>query len=131
MKRRVSKKVVIFDSECMLCNRSLNVLIKLDRHKVLRYTSLNGEHIKDLGIPKELDSIIFSEDGTLYYKSTAILKILRSLGGIWVLVNVFYLIPKVVRDVVYDAIAKYRYNIFGKMDACRRPQESEAELFID
>jgi len=127
----MSDKVVVFDSKCILCNKALNVLIKLDKYRSFKYTSLQGEYVKDLGVPKELDSIIFYEDGTLYYKSTAILKILRSLGGVWIVVNVFYLIPRVVRDAIYDVIAKYRYNIFGKMDACRMPKKGEAELFID
>lgn len=124
------EKVIIFDGICGLCNTSVDILIALDTHRRFKYTSVQGEFVKTLDIEQDIDSIIFYEDRTLYYKSTAILKILKSLGGIWVIVNIFYLIPRVVRDFVYDVIAKYRYNIFGKMESCRVPNKDEEELFI-
>ena len=125
------ERIIIFDGICGFCNKSLDVLMKLDEQKQFKYTSLQGEYVKHLDIEKGLESIIFYEDGTLYYKSTAILKILRSLGGVWIGVNIFYLIPKSIRDTIYDMVAKYRYHIFGKIDACRMPNKGEVELFLD
>jgi predicted DCC family thiol-disulfide oxidoreductase YuxK len=126
-----SKKIIIFDGICGLCNKSVDILIKLDRKQRFLYTSLQGEFIKTLNINPEIDSIIYYEDEELFYKSTAILKILRSLGGLWVFTDLFYIIPRVIRDFFYDLIAKYRYTIFGKMESCRMPKEGEQELFID
>ncbi len=131
LKNTATQKIIIFDGICGLCNNSINILIWLDTQKIFHYTSLQGEFIKTLDIEPNIDSIIFYEDGMLYYKSTAILQILRSLGGIWVLSNVFYIIPRVVRDFIYDIIAKYRYNIFSKMESCRIPKQGEQELFLD
>lgn len=102
----------------------------MDEQKKFKYTSLQGEFVKTLDIPNDIDSIIFYQDGKLYYKSNAILKILRSLGGIWVFTNIFYIIPTFVRDYIYDLIAKYRYKIFGKLESCRMPGEDEKALFI-
>ena len=102
------RRVIIFDGICGFCNKSIDILIWLDTHKIFLYTSLQGEFVKTLDLEPNIDSIIFYEDGTLYYKSTAILKILRSLGGLWIITSVFYLIPRVVRDFIYDIIAKYR-----------------------
>ena len=124
-------QVIIFDGFCGLCNKSVDILIKMDKEKIFKYTSLQGEFVKTLEIEPDIDSIIFYDDGVIYYKSTAILKILRSLGDIWVFTNVFYIIPRVVRDFIYNVIAKYRYNIFGKMESCRMPKDGEQELFID
>ncbi|HHD78684.1 MAG TPA: DUF393 domain-containing protein [Epsilonproteobacteria bacterium] len=124
-------KVVIFDGVCGLCNASVNLLMRLDKKKTLRYTSLQGEYVKQSNIEKGIDSIVYVEQGIVYYKSTAILKILKSLGGIWVFINAFYLIPVWMRDFIYDVIAKYRYSIFGKMQSCRMPRKEEEELFID
>lgn len=126
----MSDKVVIFDGECILCNRALSILIKIDRHKILRYTSLQGEYVKRLSLPNDMDSIIFYNEGQLYYKSTAILKILRSLGGVWVVVNMSYVIPMGMRDYLYDIVAKFRYKFFGKMESCRMSKEEEKALFI-
>jgi len=125
------ERIIIFDGVCGFCNKSIDALMRLDEDKLFKYTSLQGEYAKKLAIPKGLDSIIFYDNGTLYYKSTAILKILRSLGGIWILSNIFYIIPKIVRDFIYDIIAKYRYYIFGKMESCRMPTKDEVTLFID
>ena len=124
-------KVVVFDGVCALCNKALSVLMKIDKNQTLRYTALQGEYVKTLDINKDIDSIVFYEEGELYYKSTAILRILRSLGGVWILINIFYIIPAFIRDTIYDMIAKYRYKIFGKMDSCRMPNKEEAVLFID
>jgi len=124
-------KVVVFDGLCILCNKSLDILIRLDKDKTLRYTSLQGEYVKQLDIEEGIDSILFYEEGKLYYKSTAILRILRSLGGVWVITNIFYLIPTFLRDAIYDLIAKYRYKIFGKRQNCRISKKDEQALFID
>ena len=125
------ERIVIFDGICGFCNKSLDVLMKLDEEKIFKYTSLQGKYVKGLDVEEGLESIIFYEDGILYYKSTAILKILRSLGGIWVFSNMLYIIPRFLRDYIYDIIAKYRYKIFGKMDACRVPKKDEKRLFVD
>jgi len=124
-------RVVLFDGVCGLCNKSINILIRLDKNNILKYTSLQGEFVKTLEVEPGIDSIIFYEDSRLYYRSTAILKILRSLGGIWVFTDIFYLIPVKLRDFIYDIIAKYRYHIFGKMESCRMPKEEERDLFIN
>ncbi|PHS39892.1 MAG: thiol-disulfide oxidoreductase [Sulfurovum sp.] len=124
-------QVIIFDGACGLCNKSVDLLIKMDKEKRFKYTSLQGEYVKTLDIKPDIDSIIFYIDGTVYYKSTAILKILKSLGGIWIISNICYLIPRLIRDYIYDVIAKYRYKTFGKRESCRIPKEGEEELFID
>ncbi len=125
------ERIVIFDGICGFCNKSIDILMKLDTQKKFRYTPIQGEFVKTLDIEADIDSIVYYEDGTLFYKSTAILKILQALGGLWRMTTVFYLIPQVIRDFIYDLIAKYRYKIFGKKESCRMPEEGEVELFID
>ena len=125
------ERIIVFDGICGFCNKSIDLIMKLDTQKRFKYTSLQGEFVRNLDIEPDIDSIIFYEDGTLYYKSTAILKIFRSLGGIWIMSNIFYIIPQVIRDFIYDVIAKYRYHIFGKMKSCRMPKEDERDLFLN
>jgi len=124
------KKIVIFDGVCGLCNKSIDLLIILDKHQLFKYSSLQGEFVKTLNIKENIDSIIFYEEGKLYYKSIAILRILNRLGGIWKVSSVFYLIPRYLRDIIYDVIVKHRYKIFGKMGNCRLLTEDEKEHFI-
>lgn len=123
--------IVIFDGVCGFCNQSVNLLMRLDKEKIFKYTSLQGEYVKKLKISQDLDSIVFYDEGELYYKSTAVLKILQKLGGAWVGVGAFFIVPRFIRDFVYDVIAKYRYHIFGKLESCRMPSEEEKELFIE
>ena len=125
------QKIIIFDGICTLCNNSIDMLMRIDEEKMFKYTSLQGEYAKKLAIPEDMVSVIFYDEDRLYYKSTAILKILRSLGGLWVFTNIFYIIPTFIRDFIYDVIAKYRYKIFGKMQSCRMPKVGEKALFID
>jgi len=122
--------VVIFDGECILCNRCVDILLRLDIRKRLRYTTSQGKFAKTHPIKIQIDSITFLENGIFHYKSTAILKILRSLGGIWIIANIFYIIPRFMRDFIYDIIAKHRYNIFGKMASCRIPNNDELNVFL-
>jgi len=124
-------QVIIFDGVCGLCNKSVDILIKIDQEKIFTYTSLQGEFVKTLDLEPDIDSILFYKDDTVYYKSTAILKIFQALGGIWKITAIFFLIPKIFRDYLYDTIAKYRYKIFGKREHCRLPDAGEEDLFID
>jgi len=124
-------QVIIFDGICGLCNKSVDILIKIDTEKIFTYTSLQGEFVKTLDLEPDIDSILFYQDGTVYYKSTAILKIFQALGGVWKITAIFFLIPKMLRDYLYDTIAKYRYKIFGKREHCRLPDAGEEKLFID
>lgn len=123
-------KIVIYDGTCGLCSRSLRLLIRLDTHKIFRYTSLQGKFVKTLPLNTDIDSIVFYDEGTLYYKSSAILKILRSLGGFWIMVTLFYVIPRFIRDAAYDVVAKYRYRFFEPQQ-CHMISVQEQELFLE
>lgn len=67
--------IIFFDTICTLCHRSVKVLIGLDKKQQLHYSSLQGDIIKSIVRDKSIDSIIFYDNGDIYYKSTAILKI--------------------------------------------------------
>ena len=71
-------QVIIFDGVCGLCNKSVDILIEIDTEKIFTYTSLQGEFVKTLDIEPNIDSILFYKDDTVYYKSTAILKIFQA-----------------------------------------------------
>jgi len=48
----------------------------------------------------------------------------------WIFTNIFYMLPRFLRDIIYDFIAKYRYKLFGRMQSCRMPKKDEEKLFI-
>lgn len=127
------ENIVYFDGVCGLCNKFISFLLWADRKKnVLMFATLQGAKAKDLKLDNEnlLGSIVYQKDGQVFLKSSAVLKILKEIGGVWNLLLVTYLIPRFVRDWIYDIIANNRYTFFGKNDSCRMPTIEERKKFI-
>ena len=77
------------------------------------------------------DSVILLYRGKYYLKSSAALKIAGLLGGFLLLLMPGYLLPRFIRDAIYDAIAKRRYKWFGKRDECMIPTPELKARFFD
>ena len=131
-----SKKIILFDGVCNLCNGVVQYVIKKDKKDVFRFAFLQSELGHKLLSEREIntekvDSIVLVEPGVAYYiKSDAALQIFKSFGGLWPLVTVFEWIPKSMRDIVYDFIAKNRYRWFGKKDQCMIPTPELQSKFL-
>lgn len=128
--------VVLFDGVCNLCSGSVQFIIKRDKKGIFRFASLQSGYARNqllkLGSPSsELYSIMVLEDGVLYERSDAILKIVANLGGFWSALNGFKIIPRFLRDAMYNLIAKNRYRIFGKKDQCMIPTPELKARFIE
>jgi predicted DCC family thiol-disulfide oxidoreductase YuxK len=116
-------KILLFDGECNLCNSTVQFVIERDKKAKIKFTSLQSEAgqkiMQQHKIPKEyIDSILYFENETVYYKSTAALKLFRNLDGILSFTYVFILIPTFIRNIVYDFIARNRIKWFGKAETC-------------
>jgi predicted DCC family thiol-disulfide oxidoreductase YuxK len=79
----------------------------------------------------DLNSIILIGNNKLYEKSSAILRIFKILGGIYSVLYVFIIVPKPIRDWIYNYIAKNRYKWYGKKDSCMIPTKELKNKFID
>jgi predicted DCC family thiol-disulfide oxidoreductase YuxK len=131
-----NKSIIFFDGVCNLCNNSVQFIIKRDKHKRFLYASLQSDAARDILLQFKIknsgfDSIILLENGKLYQKSTAILKIVKQLNGFWKLNYVFILFPKFFRDFIYDIIAKNRYKWFGKREVCLLPTGDMKLRFLE
>lgn len=127
--------IVLFDGVCNLCNASVNFIIDRDEKAIFKFTSLQSEVGQNILVEHQLkqsdfDSIILLKEGKILKKSDAALEIARNLDGWWKYFYVFGIIPKFIRDFFYDLIAKNRYRIFGKSDACRIPTAELRERFL-
>jgi len=133
----VSKKIILFDGVCNICNGFVQFIIKRDKQDIFRYASLQSEIGKQLvserGIDtKNIDSVILIEPNVAYYvKSDAALQIGQNVKGYRTLSKVFNLIPSSLRNIVYDLIARYRYTWFGKKDQCMVPTPELKAKFLD
>lgn len=130
-----TKNIVIFDGECVLCNGFFQFLLKKDLKQELSFATLQSNFASKLlkgkfinaGIP---DSVLFFKNGKIYTKSTASLKIISNLGGIWRLAAIGLCVPKFIRNSIYDLIARNRYRWWGKRE-CLIPDTSIKSRFID
>ena len=126
--------IVFFDGVCNLCQGSVRYLIKHDKKGVLKFASLQGNYAKDFVNETEIQSmqsIMFLDDKMLYKKSTAVLKLSRLLGGWHQLLLLGYILPRFVRDWLYNIVAKNRYRWFGKKDQCVLPSKGFENRFLD
>lgn len=127
-------KVIAFDGVCNFCNAWVNWVIRLDRRKQLKFTSLQGEWAQR-NLPDDegsaLESVLFFDGTTWHRKSNAILKIGIALGGIHgVVARMLFIVPAVIRNRIYDWIATNRYRWFGQRQVCRVPTTEELSRFI-
>ncbi|TVZ51710.1 thiol-disulfide oxidoreductase DCC family protein [Dokdonia sp. Hel_I_53] len=129
-------KIILFDGVCNLCNGAITFVIQRDKADLFRYAPLQSDIGKELALKHEIDqdnvdSIILIANGSAFTKSTAALKIAKHLKGGWPLLSIFLIIPKFIRDGVYDFIARNRYRWFGKMNACMIPTPELKSKFLD
>lgn len=135
MKNYVQEPLILFDGVCNLCNSSVHFIIKYDTNSQFKFASLQSDAAKEILLQKkernnQLNSIILIYNGILFYKSSAILEICSILGGVFNIAKIFYIIPRVVRDRLYDLIAKRRYRWFGKRKYCLIPTAALKSRFI-
>ena len=115
--------VILFDGYCFLCTGLIRFVLKEDKEMVFQFTSQGsvvGQNLLDgCGGGVDLaESIVLIMDEGCRVKSDAVLDILRSLPGLWALGSVFRLVPRPIRDWIYDGIASNRYRWFGRRDVC-------------
>ena len=128
--------IVLFDGVCNLCNGAVQFIITRDRKRRYRYASLQSESgqalMREAGLPLEaIDTVILLEGGKTYARSDAALRLARGLGGLWPLFGIFYIVPKPLRDAVYNWVARNRYKWFGKRESCMVPTPELKSLFLD
>jgi predicted DCC family thiol-disulfide oxidoreductase YuxK len=127
-------RIVLFDGVCNFCNSSIQFIIRHDPKGIFKYAALQSDYAKKLvgdRISPEPESVILYEDGKVYDRTTAALKIARHLNGLWPLLYIFIVIPAFLRDPIYKLIAKNRYKWFGKQEACMVPSKEIRDRFLD
>lgn len=128
------KPIVFFDGICGLCNKSIDLLLGMDRRGALRFAPLQGQTaaaVLEQQMVTRLDSMVFMSGGKIYTQSDAPLQILRTIGGPWAWCYPLRMIPKAWRDVLYRQVAKNRYRLFGKHESCRIPTPAERARFLE
>lgn len=118
--------IILFDGVCNFCNGAVNFLLRHDKKGVFRFAplqSLAGQSLlKEYGlVTKDFDSFVLIDNGKVYKKSSASLRVMNKLPWYWKEAQILRIIPTAFRDAIYDFIAKNRYKWFGKKKQCMVP----------
>ena len=127
--------LVLFDGVCNLCNAAIQFIIRRDPREHFQFAALTSEAARrSLGTlpPATMpDSVILVDQGRVFTRSDAALHIVRRLTFPWFLGYGLIVLPRGLRDAVYDAVAQRRYRWFGRREACMVPSPSLRKRFLD
>lgn len=128
--------LLLYDGECGLCDKTVRFIIRHDSKATVKFAALQSDLAKQLltdsGLdPDYLKSVVLFDKGRLFTGSDAALQTARYLDRPWRWSAAARIVPRFIRNPVYKLIAKYRYKMFGKVDACQLPAPGERERFVD
>lgn len=126
------KGIVFFDGYCILCNRIVALLIRIDKRKRLFFATFESKAWKEISEskPQDLNSIVYYVNGNQYLQSEAILKIIQTLGFPWKVAYIAKYVPYSLREKLYQAIARKRYLIFGRRETCMIPPKDIMSRYL-
>lgn len=136
-----AKAIVLYDGVCGLCNRAVQFLLKRDRHDRFQFASLQSNVAARVlqrhgANNQSLDTVYavlnYEEPGeVLLAKGDAFLFFAKSIGGVWSLARIGRVIPRPVRNWLYDFVARHRYQVFGKSESCMLPDPKQRHKFLE
>lgn len=132
----MSHSILVFDGVCVLCSHWVGFVLKHDRRGLYQFAAMQTPTGRELlvkhGIdPNDPSSFLLFEQGRGYTDTDAIVRVLRSFGGVWMIAAAaLTLVPRFVRDPMYRWIARNRYRLFGRDDVCIVPGAHSADRFL-
>ncbi len=133
------RPVILFDGVCNLCNSAVQWVIERDKDRRFDFASLQSDAArreleKILGgdeIDALPDSIVLIDSDGVHSRSAAALRIACGLGRPFTLFRLGMVLPRPIRDAIYDLIARNRYRWFGRRESCMTPTPDVAARFLD
>jgi len=127
--------VILFDGICNLCSGWVQFLIRKDTNMKFRFAPIQSETgqrlLHTVGLENsKIETVIYLKENECFRESSAVLEILKDLGGFWTFAFVLKLIPGTLRDGFYRFIAKKRYRFFGKRTTCFIPTPENQKRFL-
>lgn len=135
MRSELPEHLLLFDGVCNLCNGLVGFIIRHDGRKRFHFAPLQsvaGQNVlqrHDL-VTSDFHTLVYFRKGVLLTRSTAALNVARDLGGTWMIAYTFILVPRFLRDAVYDLISRRRFRWFGKRDSCMVPTPELRSRFL-
>ena len=129
------RPILIFDGHCVLCSTFAQFILRTDqRHRfrlMAAQSSLGTALYRHFGLhPTDYETNILIEDGRAWLKSEGSIRVFERLGWPWSLVSIVRLLPRAVRDRLYEIVARNRLRWFGARQTCFLPDPSHADRFL-
>lgn len=126
--------VWLYDGVCVLCSGSVHYTLRHERDHAIRFVAIQSREGRTLaqahGIdPDDPESFLFIEDGRALQKSDGVLALLAHLDGPARLLLAGAVLPRAMRDWLYDRVARNRYRLFGRKTACEMPDPAQRYRF--
>jgi predicted DCC family thiol-disulfide oxidoreductase YuxK len=133
--KTASEQILLFDGVCQFCNDTVQFIIRHDIRETFKFAALQStigqELLRKHSLPtNDFDTVVLIKNNSIYTKSTAKLHVFLGLGGLWSILYLFVIIPKPLRDGIYNLIAKNRYKWFGKKNKCMIPSPEIRKRFL-
>lgn len=127
--------ILLFDGVCNLCNSFVQFVIQRDPEAIFRFTPLQSDIGRELsaraGLPlDELNTVVLYHNDRFYTHSDVALEVVRRLPGFWSVLYGLNVLPKSLRDSIYNWIARNRYRWFGKRESCMMPTPDLKRRFL-
>ncbi len=131
----MNSNLLLFDGVCNLCNGVVQFVIRHDAAGRFRFAALQSDAgqalLQQFGLSTtQFDSFVYVKGGQFYTESTAALRVARDMGGAMSLLWGLMIVPRFIRDAVYRFVARNRYRVFGKKDACMIPTPELKSRFL-
>ena len=124
----------LYDGVCVLCSGGVRYTLKHERDHAIRFVAIQSREGRSLALANGIDpdtpeSFLFIENGQALAKSDGVLALLDHLDGPARLLLAGRLLPKPLRDWLYDRVARNRYRLFGQKTACEMPDPAQRHRF--
>jgi predicted DCC family thiol-disulfide oxidoreductase YuxK len=119
--------VLFFDGDCAFCSASVRRVARFDKHRRVDFAPLQGKLAAEMGFTKHAGDgdgtmvLLRESDGRVFLRGDALIELARALGGVWRIFTAARLIPKPLRDAVYQSMANHRHRLMGRADHCQSP----------
>lgn len=135
-----TRSILFYDGVCGLCNGAVQLILKFDHRRTMNFASLSGNTARNIlarhGVLRSVDSLVLitsvgTAEEKVYIKSSAVLAIAAYLGGPWNFFRIGTIVPTILRDRLYDIIARHRYRLFGQYESCPLPSLETQSRFME
>jgi predicted DCC family thiol-disulfide oxidoreductase YuxK len=126
--------IIVFDGVCNFCNRIVQIIIRHDPSCQIHFAAQQSEagekFLNQYSIQESTSSVVFITNGMVYYQSDAVIEIAKFLTGWPSIFKYSIIMPRFIRNYIYQLVAANRYRLFGKQDSCMVPKEGDRGRFV-